>query len=66
MQELKKVTLVLPVDLLARATSATGKGITPTVREGLEAMAASGAYEGLRRLRGKIKLTINVDDLRRD
>ena len=66
MQELKKVTLMLPVDLLARATSATGKGITPTVREGLEAMAASGAYEGLRRLRGKIKLTINVDDLRRD
>ena len=66
MHELKKVTLMLPVDLLARATAATGKGITPTVREGLEAMAASGAYEGLRRLRGKIKLTINVDDLRRD
>ena len=66
MRELKKVTLTLPVDLLARATSATGKGITPTVREGLEAMAASGAYEGLRRLRGKVKLTINVDDLRRD
>ena len=66
MQEMKKVTLMLPVDLLARATSATGKGITPTVREGLEAMAASGAYEGLRRLRGKVKLTINVDDLRRD
>lgn len=66
MPDLKKVTLMLPVDLLARATSATGKGITPTVREGLEAMAASGAYEGLRRLRGKIKLTINVDDLRRD
>ena len=66
MPDLKKVTLLLPVDLLARATSATGKGITPTVREGLEAMAASGAYEGLRRLRGKIKLTINVDDLRRD
>ncbi len=66
MQELKKVTLMLPADLLARATLATGKGITPTVREGLEAIAAAGACEGLRRLRGKVKLTINVDELRRD
>jgi hypothetical protein len=66
MNELKKVTVMLPADLLARATLATGKGITPTIREGLEAMAASHAYEGLRRLRGKVKLSINVDDLRRD
>jgi hypothetical protein len=41
MQELKKVTVMLPADLLERATMATGKGITPTIREGLEAMAAS-------------------------
>ena len=66
MNDLKKVTVMLPADLLERATMATGKGITPTIREGLEAMAASHAYEGLRRLRGKVKLSINVDDLRRD
>ena len=66
MSESKKVTVVLPADLLERATMATGKGITPTIREGLEAMAASHAYEGLRRLRGKVKLSINLDELRRD
>jgi hypothetical protein len=57
---------MLPADLLERATTATGKGITPTIREGLEAMAASHAYEGLRRLRGKLKLSISLDELRRD
>lgn len=66
MSELKKVTIMLPADLLERATTATGKGITPTIREGLEAMAASHAYEGLRRLRGKVKLTIDQAILRRD
>lgn len=66
MGELKKVTVMLPADLLRRATLATGKGITPTIREGLEAMAAAGAYEGLRRLRGKVKLTLHLEELRRD
>ena len=54
----------LPADPLDRATQATGKGITPTIREGLEAMAASHTFEGLRRLRGKVKLSIDVDQLR--
>jgi len=66
MRELKKVTVVLPADLLERATLATGKGITPTIREGLEAMAAAHSFEAMRRLRGKVKLSIDVDRLRRD
>jgi hypothetical protein len=66
METLKKVTVMLPADLLARATTATGKGITPTIREGLESVAAANSYEALRRLRGKVKLSINVDELRRD
>jgi hypothetical protein len=54
MKGLKKVTVMLTADLLERATTATSKGIAPTIREGLEAMAASHAFEGLRRLRGKV------------
>ena len=57
---------MLPSDLLKRATAPTGKGITRTIRDGLEAMAASHAYEGLRRLRGKVKLSISVAELRKD
>jgi hypothetical protein len=64
MKALKKVTVVLPADLLDRATQATGKGITPLIHEGLEAMAACQTFEGLRRLRGKVKLSIDVDQLR--
>lgn len=66
MGELKKVTVMLPAHLLERATMATGKGIEATIREGLEALVSSHAYEGLRGLRGKVKLSINVDELRRD
>ena len=66
MNNLKKVRVVLPADLLERATMATGKGITETIRQALEAMAAVHAFEGMRRLRGTVKLSINVDRLRRD
>jgi hypothetical protein len=63
MDEMKKVTVILPADLLERATMATGKGIEPTIREGLEALVSSHAWEGLR---GKVKLSMNLDELRRD
>jgi hypothetical protein len=64
MDDLRKITIMISADLLKRATAATGKGITPTIREGLEAMAASQSYEALRRLRGKLKLSIDVEQLR--
>ena len=38
--KLKKLTLQVPDDLLTRATQATGEGITPTIRRGLELVAA--------------------------
>ena len=66
MKALKTITVVLPPDLLDRATQATGKGITATIRESLEAMTASHALEEFRRLRGKVKLSFDVDQLRRD
>jgi hypothetical protein len=62
----KKVTVVLPGDLLARAQRETGEGITPTIRRGLELVAASSAYEALRKLRGKVKFSIDLDELRKD
>ncbi len=64
--ELKKLTLQVPIDLLTRATQATGKGITPTIRRGLELVAASGAYRNLRALKGKVQLGIDLKKLRQD
>ncbi len=63
---LRKVTVMLPEDLVRRATRASGLGLTPTIRKGLESIAAAEAYDGLLRLRGKLKLNLNVDELRQD
>ena len=63
---LKKLTIQVPEELLERATDASGQGITPTIRRGLELMAASGAYAKLRRLKGKVKFHIKLAELRED
>ncbi len=63
---LKKLTIQVPEELLERATAASGQGITPTIRRGLELMAASGAYAKLRRLKGKVKFHIKLTELRED
>jgi hypothetical protein len=62
----QKVTIEVPAELLRRARRSTGEGITATVRRGLELVAARSAYEELRRLRGSVRLSIDVAALRRD
>ena len=64
--KVKKLTIEVPEDLLERATAVSGQGITPTIRRGLELVAASGAYARLRDLKGKVKFTINLSELRED
>lgn len=66
MAEKRKITLEVPEDLLERALAASGEGITGTVRQGLGLVAAGRAYEELRRLRGKVKLGIDLEALRED
>ena len=62
----KKVTIEVPEELLDRATAVSGQGITPTIRRGLELVAASGAYAKLRRLKGKVKFSVRLSALRED
>jgi len=62
----QKVTIEIPRELLQRARRSTGEGLTATVRRGLELIAARGAYEGLRALRGKVRFSIDVGALRED
>ncbi len=63
-QQLQKVTVLLPKDLLRRAKRAFHGGTTPTIRKGLELVAAREAYEGLRRIRGKVKFGMTWQELR--
>ncbi len=61
-----KLTIEVPADLLERATTASGQGVTPTVRRGLELVAAGDAYGRLRKFRGKVKFGIKLSELRLD
>ncbi len=62
----RKVTVMLPEELVERATHASGRGLTHTLRQGLELVAAKEAYKRLLTLKGKFDLKLNLDDLRED
>lgn len=66
MNKIKKITAHVPAEVLRRARLATGKGITETVRQGLDLLAAAKAAQELRRLRGKVCLDLDLAELRRD
>jgi len=63
-EQMKKLTILVPEDLLRRAQRATKAGATPTVRKGLELLAAHDAYEGLRKMRGKVKFGLTWQEMR--
>jgi hypothetical protein len=62
----RKITVEVPPKLLEKARRASRAGITQTVRAGLELMAASQAYARLRQLRGKVRFTRSVAQLKAD
>ncbi|MDR3606470.1 MAG: hypothetical protein P4M08_03715 [Oligoflexia bacterium] len=62
----KKITVMLPKDLLERALDASGEGITPTLRKGLELVAAKNTYQRLLKLKGKFDLKIDLNEARED
>jgi hypothetical protein len=66
MGEPRKITVHVPGDLLDKARRTTGGGITATVRQGLELVAAGEAYRKLRKLRGKVDVRIELEELRAD
>ena len=57
----KKITANLPEELLERAMEATGEGLTPTLRRGLELVAAQTVYENLLKAKGKYPKGIGID-----
>lgn len=66
MDETRKITVEVPSDLLERAQSFTGEGVTETVRSGLKKLDALRAQQEFRRLRGTYKFGLSLDELRED
>jgi hypothetical protein len=66
MDTARKITVEVPPELLEKAQRATGSGVTQTVRTGLQLVAASQAYARLRQLRGKVRFTRTLAELKAD
>jgi hypothetical protein len=62
----RKVTVHVSEKLLEQAQESTGAGISETIRRGLQLVAASASYRKLRKLRGKVKVSLDIDRLRED
>jgi len=66
MNTARKITVEVPPELLKKAQRASGTGITQTVRTGLQLVAASRIYARLRHLRGKVRFTRTLAELKAD
>jgi len=64
MEQIRKITVHVPADLLEAAQKETGQGVTETVRKGLELLRRAQAYRQMEKLRGKVKFKFTVDELR--
>jgi hypothetical protein len=65
-QETQKITAHIPKYLLQNAQEATRKGITETIKIGLEKVAIQQACRDLLDMAGKCRIDIDLEDLRRD
>lgn len=66
MEAARKITVEVPPELLKKAQEASGEGITQTVRAGLELVAASRTYDRLRKMRGKVRFSRTLEELKAD
>ena len=66
METARKITVEISEELLQKARQASGASITQTVRTGLELVAASQTYKRLRELRGKVRFTRALAELKAD
>jgi hypothetical protein len=66
METARKITVEISIGLLEKAQQASGAGITQTVRTGLQLVAASRTYARLRQLRGKVRFSRTLAELKAD
>jgi hypothetical protein len=66
MQHARKITVSLPKPLVKKALQASGENLTETIRKGLELIATHQAFEALRKLKGKVRFSLDLKNLRND
>jgi hypothetical protein len=67
MGDLRKITAFVPVDLMERAQSLSGEGVTETLRRALERYAVSEWSRQMLDLQGRVDFSdFDLDALRED
>jgi hypothetical protein len=66
MTDMRKITAFVPADVLETAQAFTGEGVSETLRIALERLAHAEWCRRMAELRGKVKLDIDLDELRED
>ena len=66
MNEMRKITVEVRRDDLAEAQALTGKGVTETIRDALRRMRSVRAQQRAMELRGKVKFSLTLDEMRYD
>jgi hypothetical protein len=65
MAGVRKITANLPREALAKAQKLTGKGVTATLIDALDALDRAAKRTALRQLRGKIAFELDLEKTRR-
>ena len=63
-RDVRKITVNLPAKTLEAAMRITGKGVTPTLVEGLEELEKRAKRSALRGLKGKVRFELMLDETR--
>ena len=66
MNELRKITVQVSEHDLEAAQAYTGEGVTETVRAGLKKLASIRAQRELLKLRGKVKFSMTIEEMKYD
>jgi len=66
MSDMRKITALLPSDLLATAQANTGEGVAETLRIALERLNHAEWCKQMMSLRGKVQLDIDLVELREE
>jgi hypothetical protein len=66
MNDTRKITAILPRQLLATAQEYTGAGVAETLKIALERLAREQFYGRMRELRGKVHTDVDLGELRED
>ena len=66
MSTVKKITAMIPEELMKKAQKVSGEGITKTIKMALEFLAKRETYDQLASLKGSYKSKLNLSKLRDD